>query len=142
LSSANNLVVDLAASGAHARARRLAEDTFARRRRTLGRRHPDTLSSANNLAHVLRLHGEYDDARRLDENVLRHREEVLGEDHPDTLSSANNLIIDLLGLVDRNGARQLEEGTTGDRCSAADGGRADALHRRSGPHGGDDREHN
>ena len=36
LSSANNLVVDLAAVGAHVRARRLAEDTLARRRRVLG----------------------------------------------------------------------------------------------------------
>ena len=109
LSSANNLVVDLAAVGAYARARRLAEDTLARRRRVLGDSHPDTLSSANNLAHVLRLQGEYEEARRLDEDTLRRREEVLGEDHPDTLSSANNLIIDLLELGDSERARRLEE---------------------------------
>jgi hypothetical protein len=98
LSSANNLVVDLAALGAYVRARHLAEDTLARRRHVLGDSHPDTLSSANNLAHVLRLQGEYEEARRLDEGTLRHREEVLGEDHPDTLSSANNLVIDLVEL--------------------------------------------
>jgi len=36
LSSANNLVVDLAAGGAHVRGRRLAEHTLARRHREFG----------------------------------------------------------------------------------------------------------
>ena len=101
--------VDLAAVGAHGPARRLAEDTLARRRRVLGDSHPGTLSSANNLAHVLRLQGEYAEARRLDEDTLRRREEVLGENHPDAVASANNLIVDLLELGDSERARHLDE---------------------------------
>ena len=84
----------------YTRARHLAEDTLARRRRILGDDHPDTLSSANNLARVLRALGEVGQACRLADDTLTRRREVLGTDHPSTLSSANNLVVDLAALGD------------------------------------------
>ena len=72
LSSANNLVVDLAGVGDHDHARHLAEDTLARRRRVLGDSHP-ALSSANNLARVLRALGEIAHACRVAQDTLTRR---------------------------------------------------------------------
>ncbi|MGW1803514.1 FxSxx-COOH system tetratricopeptide repeat protein, partial [Streptomyces sp. NPDC002078] len=74
--------------GEHAEARRIIEDTLARRRRTLGDDHPDTLRSANDLASALNSLGEHAEARRMDEDTLARRRRTLGDDHPDTLRSA------------------------------------------------------
>jgi hypothetical protein len=77
--------------GEYERARKLFEDTLARRRRILGEDHPSTLTSASNLAVELRQMGEYERARELDEDTLARRRRVLGEDHPDTLQLAASL---------------------------------------------------
>jgi hypothetical protein len=100
-----------AAVGDHDRARRLAADTLARRRRVLGDDHPDTLSSANNLARVLRALGEVTQACRIADDTLTRRRVVLGVDHPSTLSSANNLVVDLAAVGDHDRARRLAANT-------------------------------
>jgi hypothetical protein len=76
-------------------ARDLDQDTLERRRRVLGRDHPDTLYSAYNLAADLRELGEVEAARDLDQDTLERRRRVLGHDHPDTLRSAYNLATEL-----------------------------------------------
>ncbi|WP_235502896.1 tetratricopeptide repeat protein, partial [Kitasatospora sp. Root187] len=53
LRSAHNLAAVLHSLGEHTEARRLDEDTLARRRRTQGDDHPDTLRSAHSLAITL-----------------------------------------------------------------------------------------
>src|SRR3712207_6054188 len=61
----DNFVVRL---GEHEQARKLDEDTLARRRRVLGDDHPDTLESADNFAvdlHELHEPGEHEQARKL-----------------------------------------------------------------------------
>jgi hypothetical protein len=70
-------------------ARRLDEDTLARRRRLLGDDHPDTLHSAASRAVDLYQLGEYEQARRLTEDTLARRRRVLGDDHPDTIQLAH-----------------------------------------------------
>jgi hypothetical protein len=56
--SASNLAADLRGLGDLQGARKLDEDTLARRRRILGNDHPDTLISASNLAADLYALGE------------------------------------------------------------------------------------
>jgi hypothetical protein len=53
----------------YGQARDLNEDTLARRRRTLGEDHPDTLASASGLAAALAALGEHQAARDLDEDT-------------------------------------------------------------------------
>ena len=76
----------------------------ARRRRTPGDNHPDTLNSADNLAADLRALGELQAARDLDQDTLDRRRRILGQDHPATLTSADNLAADLraLGEADKD----------------------------------------
>jgi hypothetical protein len=88
LSSANNLVVDLAGIGAHVRSRPLGEDTLAAASACLATAHPDTLSTANNLARLLRALREAAQACRLAQCTLTRRRDVLHADHASTLSSA------------------------------------------------------
>jgi hypothetical protein len=68
--------------GHYTQARRLDEDTLARRRRLLGDDHHDTLKAAHNLAADLRRLGEYEQARRLDEDTLARSRGVLGTTTP------------------------------------------------------------
>jgi hypothetical protein len=59
--------------GDHTAARRLNEDTLARRRRVLGEDHPDTLTWASNLARGLSALGEHTAAQQLDEWIRTRR---------------------------------------------------------------------
>lgn len=96
--------------GDAAEARRIAEDTLARRRRTLGSDAPQTLQSANDLAVILnRLGISASQAREVYEDTLARRRRVLGDDHPDTLQSSLNLGIALLEYGELKEARQLVE---------------------------------
>jgi tetratricopeptide (TPR) repeat protein len=97
--------------GRYAEARKLDEDTLARKRRVLGDDDPSTLGSANNLAWDLTGLGEYQAARELDEDTLARKRQVLGDDHPSTLRSASNLASDLTGLGEYQAARELDEDT-------------------------------
>ncbi|GGQ01906.1 ATP-binding protein [Streptomyces pseudogriseolus] len=97
--------------GEYAEARRIIEDTLARRRRTLGDDHPGTLQSANDLASALHNLGEDAEARRMDEDTLARRRRTLGDDHPDTLQSAHNLAITLHNLGEHAEARRIIEDT-------------------------------
>ena len=81
--------------GEYQAARRLDEDTLARRRQVLGEDHPYTLTTAHNLARDLRTLGEHKAARLLDEDTLARRRRVLGHNHPDTLQSADSLAVDV-----------------------------------------------
>ncbi|WP_030038219.1 FxSxx-COOH system tetratricopeptide repeat protein [Streptomyces resistomycificus] len=92
-------------------ARPIIEDAFARRRRTLGDDHPDTLKSANDLAAILGGLGEYAESHRMDEETFARRREVLGEDHPETFQSANNLAASLRVLGDYAPALRMDEDT-------------------------------
>ncbi|MCX5559309.1 FxSxx-COOH system tetratricopeptide repeat protein [Streptomyces sp. NBC_00038] len=97
--------------GEHAEARRIIEETLARRHRTLGDDHPDTLQSANDLTVALHNLGEHAEARRMDEDTLARRRRILGDDHPDTLQSAHNLAIVLHDLGEYAEARRMDEDT-------------------------------
>jgi hypothetical protein len=79
-------------------ARRLAQDTFDRRRQILGEDHPDTLRSASNLAAILSRMGKMQAARNLERDTLERRSRVLGENHPLTQFSATSLASDLKEL--------------------------------------------
>jgi hypothetical protein len=72
-------------------AQQLDEDTLARRRRTLGQDHPDTLTSAHNLAATLEMLGRHKEALALHQDTYERRRRVLGDDHPHTLASARHL---------------------------------------------------
>ncbi|MGH3800279.1 MAG: tetratricopeptide repeat protein, partial [Pseudonocardiaceae bacterium] len=61
--------------GEYETARRLNEDTLARRRRVLGEEHPDTLTSASNL----RALGQHEAARQLDEDTETRRRRAAGD---------------------------------------------------------------
>ena len=98
-------------SGSIDRARQLNEDTLARRRRTLGEEHPETIRSANNLAVNLTSLDELERACTLLEDALSRRRQILGEDHPDTLSTAHNLAKVLARTGDIDQARRLDEDT-------------------------------
>ncbi|MGX9890320.1 tetratricopeptide repeat protein, partial [Streptomyces sp. NPDC002276] len=78
---------------------RIIEDTLARRRRTLGDDHPDTLQSAHNLAITLYSLRQYAAAAQLLEDVRNHHRRTLGDDHPDTADATHNLAkaLDALG---------------------------------------------
>ena len=58
LGSASNLAASLRGLGEHQAARKVDEDTLARRRRELGEDYPGTLASAHNLAEDLRVLGQ------------------------------------------------------------------------------------
>ncbi|NUO44484.1 MAG: tetratricopeptide repeat protein [Streptomyces sp.] len=90
--------------GNYAEARRLDEETLARRRQLLGDDHPETLKTAANLAIRMAALGETEQARALSEDTLARQRPVLGEDHPDTLNTANGLAIRLaeLGETERS----------------------------------------
>jgi len=98
LCAADSLAEGFRQSDHYADARRLDEDTLARRRRVLGDNHPSALDSANNLADDLRALGETQAAHNLNEDTLRRRRSVLGEDHPNTLDSACNVAADLRAI--------------------------------------------
>ena len=99
--SASNLAMIVRHPGEHQAARELGEDTLARRRRVLGKDHPDSLTSANGLAISLRAVSEHQAARELAEDTLARRRRVLGKDHPDTLASADNLAVSCRGSAGR-----------------------------------------
>jgi hypothetical protein len=107
LTSASNLALNLWLLGDMQRARRLDEDTLARRHRILGEDHPDTLTSASQLANDLFGLGAYLQARELQEETLSRRSRILGDDHFDTLFSAYFLGQVLWLLGDYRQARQL-----------------------------------
>jgi hypothetical protein len=128
MSAAANLAWVHRDLGEYQQARKLDEDTLARRRRVLGDDHPDTLHSANNLAIDLRRAGEHQRARELDEDTLDRRRRVLGDDHPDTLHSANNLAADLRELGEHQRARKLDEDTLDRRRQVLGDDHPDTLH--------------
>jgi hypothetical protein len=68
-----NNALNLRALGQYEAARRLAEDTLARRRRVLGEDHPKTLTSARNLAADLRALGQHEATHPLDEDTEARR---------------------------------------------------------------------
>ncbi|MBB4894319.1 tetratricopeptide (TPR) repeat protein [Streptomyces olivoverticillatus] len=92
-----------------AEARRVVEDTLARRRHTLGSDDPQTLQSANDLAVILDQLGISVHTREMYEDTLARRRRVLGDDHPDTLQSALNLGLALLEYGKLEEARRLVE---------------------------------
>jgi len=69
-------------------ARQLDEDTLARKRRTLGEDHPDTLISAYNASTSLRRTGKAHKARQLTKDTLLRFRRILGKDHPVTQTAA------------------------------------------------------
>ncbi|MFJ3673331.1 FxSxx-COOH system tetratricopeptide repeat protein [Streptomyces sp. NPDC090106] len=95
------------------RARALAEDTLARRRRLYGEEHPDTLNSARSLAVRLWALGRYQEAVTLHEKTLEVQRRVLGVEHPDTLTTATGLAIDLAAVGRVEEAVVLGEETLG-----------------------------
>jgi hypothetical protein len=119
LEAADKMSRVLAELGKYRRARALAEETLARRRRVLGEDHPATLSSASNLARVLYPLGEYEQARTLAEDTLARRLEAfgkhgpwaLGEDDPFTVTADAILGSDLYGFGQSEQARALAEDT-------------------------------
>ena len=68
-----------------------SRDLLARRRKTQGETHSETLGSMNILAILLHEQGKLDEAEQLYRDALRGRRETLGDTHPDTLASVNNL---------------------------------------------------
>ncbi|MGW1391033.1 FxSxx-COOH system tetratricopeptide repeat protein [Streptomyces nigra] len=111
LTSAQFLGHATADLGEHTKARRVIEDTLARRRRTLGDDHPDTLQSANDLASALHNLDEDAESRRMDEDTLARRRRTLGDDHPETLQSAHNLAATLHKLGEHAESRRMDEDT-------------------------------
>ena len=109
--AANNLALAFRQLGQYAQARRLDEDTLARRREVLGDDHADTLISASNLAADLTRLGEYQKALELDKDTLARRRRLLGDDHPHTLASASCVAVDLSRLRKDGAARELNEDT-------------------------------
>ena len=87
------------------------KDTLARRRRTLGDDHPDTLRSVNSLAWDPYHLGDPQAARGLNQDTLVRRRRILGDDHHDTPCSANSLAVDLIALSDLHAARMLTQDT-------------------------------
>ncbi|WP_051102596.1 serine/threonine-protein kinase [Parafrankia elaeagni] len=92
LVSAHDLAIDLAQDGRADAAHALGEQTFIRRRDTLGPDHPDTLVSAFNLAVYLGMLGRYREARAVGADVLATRRRILGHLHPDTLRAGEALL--------------------------------------------------
>ena len=111
LRAATSVAAALRRMGRYAPARKLDEDSLARRRRLGGDDHFQTLTSANNLAFDLRALGDVQAARDLDQDTLERRRRVLGDDHPDTLGSATNLAFGLRALGDVQAARDLDQDT-------------------------------
>jgi tetratricopeptide (TPR) repeat protein len=69
----------------------LYEESFRRRRATLGSDHPDTLLSMSNLGLIYKDAGRLADALPRLEEALKRRRAKLGPDHPETLVSMSNL---------------------------------------------------
>jgi tetratricopeptide (TPR) repeat protein len=109
LQAANSLATAHHLMGQYDDARRLNEDTLARKRRVLGEDHLGTLASANNLAIALDQLGDHQAARELAEDTVGRLRRVLGEDHPRTLASSTNLAHDLHELGEYQAARELNE---------------------------------
>ncbi len=107
LAAANQLANAFELKGEYAQARRLAEQTLVRRRRTLGEDHPDTLLVAGRTAVYLYYSGEYELARQLNVDTLARRTRVLGVDHPDTLRTAANLAPCLRAVGEFDAARHV-----------------------------------
>jgi hypothetical protein len=62
-----------------------------KRKRFLGKDHPDTLTSMNDLAMTYRSQGNMTEAAELLKELLEKRKRILGKEHPDTLASMNDL---------------------------------------------------
>ncbi|WP_433206709.1 FxSxx-COOH system tetratricopeptide repeat protein [Dactylosporangium sp. CS-047395] len=105
--TAGGVAADLRALGRYDEAYELAEDTYARARRTFGDEHDKTLLAANNLAVSLRLVGDFRGAAAYDEDTLDRRRRNFGEQHPHTLLAANNYAHDLRALGRFQESRQL-----------------------------------
>ncbi|MFC9325914.1 FxSxx-COOH system tetratricopeptide repeat protein [Kitasatospora sp. NPDC057015] len=114
--------------GELAEARRVGEDTLARRRRVLGDDHPDTLQSANDLSVILNNLGEESEAHRIKEDTLARRRRVLGEGHPDTLQSANSFAATLNNVGEHVEARRMNEDTLARRRRALGDDHPETLH--------------
>ncbi|MER5939854.1 tetratricopeptide repeat protein [Streptomyces sp. NPDC001928] len=84
LGAASHLADRLARLGRSERALRLTEDTYRRRRRTLGDDHPDTLRTASVLARRLIDSLRLGEARGVAEETYGRQQRVLGAEHPDT----------------------------------------------------------
>jgi tetratricopeptide (TPR) repeat protein len=85
------------------RALSLHQECLAKRKRTLGDDHPETLASLNNLAGAFLKRGDYDRALPLFEECLTKQKRILGDDHPRTLAATHNFagIIGSRGQFDR-----------------------------------------
>ncbi len=75
---------------------------WAKRQRTLGPEHPDTLESLYHLANVCTHRGDLSEAERMHREVVEARERTLGPDHPEVADSLYQLA-KLLQLTDRTG---------------------------------------
>ncbi|MYU32454.1 tetratricopeptide repeat protein, partial [Streptomyces sp. SID8358] len=95
------------ALGESAEARRMHEDTLARRRRVLGEDHPDTLVSFNSVAVILHSLRLYPEAVELLQDARARFLRVHGVHHPDTTQITRNLAASLRAMGRRHEAEQL-----------------------------------
>jgi hypothetical protein len=109
--AAHSLGVSQLLTGDLRGARQRHEDTFHRRRDTLGANHPETLRTENNLIVDERECGEYRTARRAAESLYQRYLNLFGTEHPETITVARNLAIALRRAGDHNAAYKLSQDT-------------------------------
>ncbi|MFF1902909.1 FxSxx-COOH system tetratricopeptide repeat protein [Kitasatospora sp. NPDC058218] len=113
--------------GREAGAIHLLEATVARRRRSLGPSHPDTLASRNNLATAYHAAGNLRHAITILESTLARRTKALGDTHPDTLTTRTNLAFAYQETGDLDHAIPLFEAGLGESERALGANHPDAL---------------
>ncbi|OLE21681.1 MAG: hypothetical protein AUG44_26875 [Actinobacteria bacterium 13_1_20CM_3_71_11] len=109
--AAHSLGVSQLLTGDLRGARQRHDDTFHRRRDTLGANHPDTLRTENNLIVDDRECGRYRQARRAAESLYQRYVNLFGVEHPETITVARNLAIARRRAGDHNGAYKLSQDT-------------------------------
>ena len=102
LVSLNDLASAYYTLGCYSKALALDEQIYELCKKTLGKKHPDTLTPMNNLASIYLELGRYAEALMLQEKVCELREQILGSKDPLTLISQDNLalIYRALGRLD------------------------------------------
>jgi hypothetical protein len=91
--------------------RRLYEDSFRRRKLSLGPDHRDTLASAGGLAYAMNELGDHERALELQQEIYDRCRRVLGSEDRETLYAANALAIFLNDSGELERARELHEET-------------------------------
>ncbi len=78
---------------------------FAKRQRTLGPEHPDTLISWFGIAQAMAARGDHAGAEDEFRDVLAARQRTLGPDHPDTLATRFSIAREMAARGDHAGAQ-------------------------------------